>query len=188
MDPIEAVKLHGSVSAAARAIGVPRKTLDDQYKKALHASDLPDPRAANYQAAAAIRKLTKQPSEGIILPDVVDPNLPIDELLDQATKRFNQLHAHHSSADDWPVIKIKDMLPVGVLWFGDPHLGDNGCNLPLIRKHAALCKNTAGLYGANIGDTTNNWETVGKLAKKWAQQDSSIYTEQRLAQWFMTEA
>ena len=179
MDVIEAVKLHGSIAAAARALGLPRTTLDHQYQKAILASGSEDVRTV-YQA-----KTAKQ--QAFVPPPEVDPNLPIEDLLDQASKRYQQLHKSET-ASTWPVIKIHDLLPIGVLWFGDPHLGDNGCNIDLIRHHAAICEATPGLYGANIGDTTNNWPTNGKLASQWAKQDASIATEQRLAKWLMTEA
>jgi hypothetical protein len=182
MDPIELVRLHGSVSAAARELGVPRATLSDQYRKALEAAGIDDVRTA-YQA-------TTRPDfkRSFTPPPEVDPNLPIEDILEQASKRFRQLKNYEDAVSNWPIIKIHDNLPIGVLWFGDPHLGDNGMDIDLMRAHTKLCADTEGLYGANIGDTTNNWLTVGKLAKKWAEQDTSISTEQRLAKWLMTEA
>lgn len=186
MDPVEAVRLYGSVQGAAKKLGVPPATFRHHYERALKAANIDDVRDEKVRGLGVGARRDQQ--RAFTPPIVEDPNLPIEVLLEHASKRFNQLRNHHEAADDWPIIKINDSLPVGVLWFGDPHLGDNGCNVPLLRKHADLCKNTPGLYGANIGDTTNNWETVGKLAKKWAQQDASIATEQRLAQWFMTEA
>lgn len=184
MDPIDAVRLHGSIAAAARVMGIPRTTLEGHYQKAILAAGIDDVRA-NYQQVT--RSGSKSKAKSFDRPPDVDPNLPIDEILDQASKRFRQLHKSEAAAT-WPVIKIHDPLPIGVLWFGDPHLGDNGCNIDLLRSHCKLVADTVGLYGANIGDTTNNWPTSGKLAAQWAKQDASISTEQRLAKWLMTES
>jgi len=182
MDPIELVKLHGSVALAAKEVGIPRTTFSELYHRALAEAGMEDIRSGRPLSASAMKLKSFTP------PPEVDPHLPIEELLEQASKRFRQLKNYEDATSNWPVIKVHDDRPIGVLWFGDPHLGDNGCNIDLMRTHARLCASTDGLFGANIGDTTNNWQTVGKLAKKWAEQDASISTEQRLAKWLMTEA
>lgn len=182
MNPIDAVRLHGTCAAAARALGIVERTFLDRYKKALAAAGIDDIRNFDRARKVPLTEPLPSPTDGI------SPELPIDELLDQASKRFRQRHAYESATSDWPVVDVPNNLPIGVLWFGDPHLGDNGCNIDLLRQHTQLCVETEGLYGANIGDTTNNWQTAGRLAKLWADQDTSISTERRLAKWLMTES
>lgn len=118
-------------------------------------------------------------------PPLPDPDVPIEHVLDQAADRFSRL-ATRRAAEQWAPIAIPHAGPIGVVWFGDPHLGDDGCNLPLLRRHIELCRSVPGLYGANIGDVTNNW--VGRLARLYADQSSSRSTERRLARWFMRDA
>jgi hypothetical protein len=82
--------------------------------------------------------------------------------------------------------KVASDLPIAINWFGDPHIDDDGCNWPLLKKHIELCKNTPGMFGANIGDTHNNW--VGRLAKEYANQNTSRGTAFKLIEWFFLES
>jgi len=45
-----------------------------------------------------------------------------------------------------------------------------------------------GIYGANIGDTTDNWPWTGRLARLWAESEVSDKTAKRMAEWFMFDA
>jgi hypothetical protein len=158
----EAKAAHGGLKPAARALGIPETTFRRRLEKELD-----------------------QPA--YTAPALEDPQEPIEALL----ARAQSLYDHKARAEDaaeWCSVQVHDKKPIGVLWFGDPHLGDNGCDIGLLRRHIQLCNETSGLYGANIGDTTNNWVTGGKLAKLWAEQDASISTERRLAKWFLRES
>lgn len=121
----------------------------------------------------------------IEFPVFPEEDIPTEELIDLACRRFATRKESHE-AHTWFPIKIKENLPIGILWLGDPHVDDNGCNWPLLRKHAELCRKTEGLYGANIGDTTNNW--AGRLVRLYAEQDASIGTARRFAKWLMLES
>lgn len=129
--------------------------------------------------------ILKNKPEEIILPDFPNDDLPIERIIDlmeqRADKRKKSYEAH-----TWFPVQVTDDKPIGVLWFGDPHLDDAGADWGLIKHHANLCKTTPGLYGANIGDTTNNW--AGSLVRLYANQDTSKKTAQRLAQWFMLDS
>lgn len=123
--------------------------------------------------------------ETIDLPDFPTENVATEKLIDQACERFVTRKASYE-AHTWFPIKVKENRPIGLLWFGDPHVDDNGCNWPVLRKHAKYCKEVDGLYGANIGDTTNNWS--GRLIRLYAEQDASVQTARRFAKWFMLES
>ena len=60
---------------------------------------------------------------------------------------------------------------------------DDGTDIGLIESHVQLLKNTEGLFGANIGDTTNNW--MGRLARLYAEQSTSAKQAWQLAEWFI---
>lgn len=112
-------------------------------------------------------------------------DIPIDEIRAQCRRRFEQAAAA-LAADMWRPIHLPDNKPTGILWFGDPHLDDDSCNWPLLERHVDLCASTPGLYGANIGDTTNNW--VGRLMRLYADQETSRHTARRLAKWFLADS
>lgn len=121
-------------------------------------------------------------SPPIQFPEFPDEDIPIEQIIDLASERFVKRRASFD-AHTWFPIGIRDKLPIGICWFGDPHLDDNGCNWPMLRQHIEVCKNTTGLYGASVGDMTNNW--AGRLIKLYAEQDSSVATARRLAEWFL---
>ncbi len=123
-----------------------------------------------------------QTDGGIEFPDFPADDLPIEELIDLAVKR-SKIRKQSYEAHTWFTVNVNDDRPIGILWFGDPHIDDNGCDWELLKHYASLCEGTEGLYGANIGDTTNNWS--GRLAALYAKQDTSVKTARRYAAWLM---
>lgn len=73
--------------------------------------------------------------------------------------------------------------PIGIVHFGDPHVDDNGADLPLLKKHVELIKSNPGVLAGNIGDNTNNW--VGRLTKLYANQVSTFDEGLTLAEWLL---
>lgn len=119
------------------------------------------------------------------IPDFPDDDIPAEEIIDQATRRFERL-AQSFEAHTWFPVQLSSDMPFGIAWFGDPHLDDNGCNWPMLRRDIKLCAETSGLWGVNVGDTTNNW--AGRLVRLYANQDMSVSRARRLAKWFMLES
>lgn len=159
MTPGEAVAEYGGIRAAARALGVSYTTFRDRVAR---------------ERASAVKA-----------PAILSPDPPIDELI-TARRRAFERKASARASEQWAAVTVQDTAPIGILWFGDPHLDDDGCNWPLLEKHVAIAAETPGLYGANIGDTTNNW--AGRLARLYAEQDTSRRTARRLARWFLAES
>lgn len=150
-----------SVRATAAALGLPRAAL------ALSLKTYPDPT-----------------QNGLEFPDFPISEFPIERIIDTMKER-NKLRKDSYAAHTWFPIKVKDKRPIGIMWFGDPHIDDDGCDWTLLSKHIELCKRP-GVYGVNIGDSTNNW--AGRLVKKYADQETSAKTASRLAEWFMLDA
>lgn len=168
IERFRAFKTFGSLKAASEATGLSRSAV-----------------RAGVEGAKA-RGLDGEKAESAIeFPDFPADDIPIDRLLDMAEER-SQLRMTSYDAHTWFPVKVKDDKPIGILWFGDPHVDDNGCDWKLLRRHAHLCKTTDGLYGANIGDTTNNW--AGRLAALYAKQEASVKTARRFAQWLMLDS
>lgn len=112
------------------------------------------------------------------------PELTIDELLEQRERRFAR-KTRHEEARKLIGVRIKSNEPIGIVHLGDPHLDDDGTDIPCIRSHMAIVKATPGLYVATVGDTTNNW--IGRLAKLYAMQSTSQSEAWMLAEWLIGE-
>ena len=123
-------------------------------------------------------------TDELTFPVFPPDELPILKVIEGLEER-SALRKASYDAHTWFPVKVKDNKPIGVMWFGDPHVDDDGCDWKLLRQHIALC-NKPGVYAANIGDTTNNWS--GRLVTKYASQETSVATARRLAAWFMLES
>lgn len=162
-----ALREHKTRPKAAKALGISLATFRYRHAQELLAAD----------QTPAVKDAT--------LPDFPNPDAPIDQLIALRDAQFRRNEERHK-AETWFQIRIRDALPIGIMCFGDPHLDDDGCNWPLLRHHVDLAVGQPGLYALNIGDTTNNW--AGRLARLYAQQDTSERTARRFARWFLAEA
>ena len=110
-----------------------------------------------------------------------DDDIDIDELVEHRIKQFEKKKRHQEATK---LIPIKVHIPgvIGILHFGDPHVDDDGTDLDAIRQHGDLT-HQEGIWGANVGDTTNNW--VGRLARLYAHQSTSADQAWKLAEWFI---
>jgi hypothetical protein len=129
-------------------------------------------------------KFGKPDESGLEFPDFPPDSLPIERVIDTLKERSAIRRASYA-AHTWFPVKVKDSKPIGIMWFGDPHVDDDGCDWTLLHRHIDLCKQP-GVYAVNIGDTTNNWS--GRLLKKYADQETSVSTARRLAAWFLLES
>jgi hypothetical protein len=112
------------------------------------------------------------------------PGLSTEELVEHRIKEYRRRREHEEARRLIPV-QVPSSLPTGILFFGDPHVDDDGTDLELLQTHARLVRETPGLYGANVGDTTNNW--TGRLARLWGQQGTSAEQSWQLGEWFIRE-
>lgn len=141
------------------------------------------PHSTAIRAPKAHREPEETPGP-LTFPDFPDEELPADELIATMKEQFVREHRAHR-ARKWFDVKVNAPGPIGIMWFGDPHVDDQGCNWPLLDEHARICRETEGMYGANIGDTTNNW--VGRLARLYAHSNQSRSRAVRLAEIFISE-
>lgn len=174
----EAVRVRAQFATnqeAADFLGLARKTFTDRLEL----------------AASRGIKLGQQTSPESIpdFPEFVtigDKEEPIEDLLNRQRLAFGR---KHKAAHDrqWFRVGMKETKPYAILWFGDPHLDDSGCNWPLLERHLTIARQD-GVYGGNIGDTTNNWPWTGRLARLCAESSVSHQDSRRIAEWFMYEA
>ena len=116
--------------------------------------------------------------------DVPSKHLPVTDLITHRIKQYEQMHRSKKAAQMIDV-RIRDDGSIGILHFGDPHVDDDGTDLETLFNHARIVRETDGLYGANIGDMTNNW--VGGLKRLYAEQGTSEADAWRIAEHFLTQ-
>lgn len=150
---------------------------------------LPDPTFRKRVSSAAkhhgLKPVLNGKKGGVEMPDFPPEDVPIETVLAYKREVFETRAASYR-AHTWFPIKVAKNLPIGIMWFGDPHVDDDGCNMPVLERDVELCVSTPGMYGANVGDTTNNW--AGRLVRLYADQEASLPTARRLAEWFMLDS
>lgn len=144
-------------------------------------SGIPRSTIKNYILKAKLRGITPGKSfEHAALPDT---ELPVDELIAHRKKQFNRKRSFEI-ARKLISVKVNMDGPIGIWHFGDPHIDDDGTDIEALENHSKIIRNTPALFGANVGDTTNNW--VGRLTRLWAQQSTSENQMWQLAEWFLS--
>lgn len=145
-------------------------------------------RAAGRPGSGAFERHARKVKAGTPLradaPVVVappSPDLPTDELVAERKRRF-ELRRKYEDARTLIPVKLKSSQPIGLLFFGDPHLDDDGTDLGLVEEHARIVRETDGMYAATPGDVTNNW--FGRLERLYGQQATTRAEGYRLAEWF----
>jgi len=165
LERYRAVQKYGSIKAASDVTGVGRQSI-------------------RHGVAEAKRRKLVADEDALEFPDLPSGDLPIEQIIglmeERSTRRRTAFEAH-----TWFPVKVKESKAIGVLFFGDPHVDDDGCDWSLLKRHIECCKQP-GMYGVNIGDTTNAW--AGRLIKKYADQETSAKTARRLAEYFMLDA
>jgi hypothetical protein len=73
--------------------------------------------------------------------------------------------------------------PIGICHFGDPHVDDDGTDIIRLENHVTLCRETKGLFAANVGDLQNNW--IGRLSHLYGIQSTSAMESWALTEWLI---
>lgn len=156
----------GDIDKTANYLGIGSEALSSRLRK-------PELKEFLTQFSSKTPKIT--------VKDLPAADLATDQIIKIMCDRFSK-RKNNSDAAKWRPFHVHTDLPIGINWFGDPHLDDNGCNWPLLTKHCEIISKTPGMFGANIGDTTNNW--VGRLMREYANQETSVDTSYKLIEWF----
>lgn len=156
-------RAESSIRRRAKALGLP-----------------PWPRTL-YKGMSNAREWTSE----ISVPKNLPPDhRPIEEIRAQRIATFNSKRNYHE-ARELINIPIKLKGAIGVWLCGDPHVDDDGCDYPQLMDDKKTVVNTEGMYGINLGDTTNNW--VGRLGRLFANQEVSHATATLLAKDFIED-
>lgn len=174
-EALDLVKQHGSILAAARAANLPRSTLEKRFTAAL-ADGAADPR----WSANAVRSMTRMPT---FTPPVIPPSHePVQDMIERRKQAFLRKQAT-ANAKRWMRFQIHDDGPFALMFVGDPHADDDGCDLPTLERHLQLMERVPGFYGVGMGDWTNNW--TGRLARLYAEQGTTASDAYRFAEWML---
>lgn len=162
---VDAMEIHQSARAAAKALGVNKTTIINRLKANTINRNFQNANAKPYQVA-----------------DIPEDDIPIEQLVELRKKQFQHKREHEEASKLIPV-KVKLTGPVGLWFCGDPHVDDDGSDIPALERHTDICRMTEGMFACNVGDTTNNW--VGRLARLYADQSTSAAQAWKLAEWFI---
>jgi hypothetical protein len=145
------------------------------------ASQLDATERAVYKRIGRLRaKLNKTGS--ITFQPVPDSDLDVTEIWAHRKKQFRQ-KAEFEQATKLRDVRVRIQGPIGILHYGDPHVDDDGTDIEALELHCRLVRETEGLFGANIGDTTNNW--VGRLSRLYGQQGTTAEQAWKMAEYFL---
>lgn len=167
-----------TITKAAKACGVSNRTLLRHLELA-ELQGIPVARAENKYTLVG-RRLMGVPGE-VEIAEIEDDDLPIEQIIAQRKAEFAQKKKHHDSTRLIP-IRFKLRGPIGLLKFGDPHLDDDGTDIVTLEAHSDLT-HQEGIYGCNLGDTTNNW--VGRYARLYSQQNCGRTRAIKIGEWFI---
>lgn len=131
---------------------------------------------SRYRGRAPLEALAPR----FVAPQVPADDVPIETLVDQLSERFGK-RAENAAARKWMRFSLNEPGPYLLAFVGDPHLDDNGCNWPLLRRDIELMRRPH-VHGIMLGDVTNNWS--GKLQRLYAHQDVTRDRAWKLAEWF----
>lgn len=111
-------------------------------------------------------------------------NLTYQQLKDDRKRTWNRKKNHEADLASLTLTLPIDG-PYGIVFLGDPHVDDDGCDWDQLDQHIAIIRDTEGLYAANLGDTTNNW--IGRLERLYAHQRTTAAEARILAEGFIRE-
>ena len=154
----------GNISMAARRLGELRQTVSSRYHRAVELG-LDTNRA--------------KPFETEFLPNEVPS---ADELLEKRKHQFKR-KAKAKEARKLINVKIKIDGPIGIAHLGDPHVDDDGTDINLLETHVKTINDTEGMFGANVGDMSNNW--IGRLARLYGEQSTTAAEAWVLVEWLV---
>jgi hypothetical protein len=128
----------------------------------------------------SVREFQRLASDGFVSAVLPDADPSVEELVSRLKADYSRLKAHHDALN-WHEKKLATNQPIGIGFIGDPHVDNPGTDWNLLDAHLDIFEKTPGLYGLNLGDTTDNW--VGNLARLYAHSRVSKKDAIRLAEY-----
>ena len=167
-DALEAIIKYGSGCLAAKEMGMSTGAINRVVSRVKSAAE-----AAGHDF---------QRSQEFQITPPTSPELPIERLIEIRKEQY-KARSDYEETRKLLECKVKIPGPIGIHFFGDPHVDDDGTDIFALERDCEIIRATEGLYGANVGDTTNNW--VGRLARLYAEQSTTASQAWQLAEWFL---
>lgn len=115
--------------------------------------------------------------------ELPERNRPIEEILSDQAKRFKAKKARSIKKREGIRIELEDPGPYAILFFGDPHADDNGCDIERLSFDLEFARSKSHVYSVNMGDLTNNW--IGRLGRLYAKQNTTEDEAEDLIEWLV---
>jgi len=119
----------------------------------------------------------------VVRPVLPSAHEPTEDWLTRRERAFARKQTA-AQAKDWMRFEVKRPGPFGLVFVGDPHVDDDGCDLRTLRRDLDIIEQTPGLYGVGMGDWVNNWQ--GRLARLYGQQGSTESDAWRACEWLLS--
>ena len=106
-----------------------------------------------------------------------------EQLVQRALETWKRKKKFHDATSTIPVqCKLEGVY--GIAFVGDPHIDDMGCNWEALLEDLKHIRE-GNMMGICVGDITNNW--VGRLMKKYADQETTRKQAIKLIEWFFKD-
>ena len=165
-----------AIAVAAERLGLTLKGLKDALVVAEREYGLkPDPSHYTKRRQAEPAAFT--------FDDLPDDGEPSAEELIELLKARHAKRKAHDDAGKLRQVQVHMDGPIGVAFFGDPHVDDPGCAWGDLERDVRLCRDTPGMLATDVGDDSNNW--VGRLQRLYANQEVTAKQSLKLIEWLM---
>lgn len=182
---VQGTKRRAAHAVAGERLDIPRGSWNSRYDSCVRLMGRPPDWTGSLDLEKPRVKVRASGAAPLEFPTFPDEHPPANELIDRLCVDFER-RKRSVEARKWYPVRVNLDGPVGIAWMGDPHVDDNGCNWPLLKRDCDLIARTEGMFGGNIGDSENNW--AGRLAHLYSQQDTSRGTAKRLVEWLFSES
>lgn len=125
----------------------------------------------------------REPTKGFSVDKPATVNRAPDEVIADQARSFREKRERWESKHDGIRIDVHEAGPYGILFFGDAHGDDDGFDFERFSFDLQLVKDTRHLFGANMGDLTNNW--IGRLSHLWGVQHVTSDEAIGIADWII---
>jgi hypothetical protein len=165
-------------SEAAKRLGISIPTLKNALRSAMQEYGL-EPDRATY-----IPPARPDPPPLFTFDDLPHDGEPDAETLIGHLKARNEIRRAHAEASQLQNVRVNMDGPIGLAFFGDPHVDNPGCDWIDLERDVNICKNTEGLFAINLGDSRDNW--VGRLMGLYANHEVTAKQALTLIEWLFT--
>lgn len=129
------------------------------------------------------RSLDLTGPKGFSVQEIPSPNRPIDEIVADQAERFKEKKARWNTKHEGIEIRLDKPGPYAIYFAGDPHVGDDGCDLERLSYELEFVSEQPRVFCANMGDISNNW--IRALGFLYAHQHTTDDEERALARWLI---